>query len=137
MSKLSDNIYSMEEDLKRMRTHPAIADTILYTLYDRGSSTFESNIPPQRNIANSEILNILVQAAREQDQIHFTYIFKGHIVKKWSAAQDIAFRNNKDRNHSGKTWARKLIKLLYKITREMWRNRYEKLYMKIQTHPRH
>ena len=109
MSKLTDNIYDMEKDLKRIRTHPAIANTILCTLYDRGSSSYESNIPTQRNIADSEIYHILKQAAQEQDQIPFTYIFEGHFVKKWSAAQDIAYRNNKDRNRSGKIWARKVV----------------------------
>ena len=136
MSKLADNIYNMEEDLKRIRTHPSIAKKKLYTLYDRGSSSFESNIPTQRSIDDSEIYHIITQAAKEQDQIPFTYIFEGHIVKKWSAAQDIAYQNNNNRNRLVKIWAQKEVRLLYKITQDMWRNRNENS-MKIQLHPHH
>ena len=40
-----DHVLLFEEKLARAKTHLAIKDTILSTLYDRRKSTFESNVP--------------------------------------------------------------------------------------------
>ena len=64
--EMADHIYELEETLKQLRTHPAIADTILHMLYDHGSSSFVSNLPEQHNMEDSNMYNILTQAAKEQ-----------------------------------------------------------------------
>ena len=128
METLADGICNVEHELKKMRTHPAIAETLLFTLYDRGRSSFHSNIPTNDNEEDVEVFRAIWTAAQEQDQIPFMYIFEGHIVKKWSIAQDIAYRMNGNKNRTGATWARKLVKMLYGITRDMWNHRNKHLY---------
>ena len=111
-----------------MRTHPAIAETILFTLYDRGQSSFHSNIPTNEDEEETVVFEAIQTAAKEQDQLSFTYIFEGHIVKKWGIAQDIEYWKNGNNNRKGASWAKKLVKLLYGITREMWNHGNKRLY---------
>ena len=125
---LADGVYNLEKELNKIRTHPAIANTILFTLFDRGNSSFQSNIPTNMNAEERDVLEAIETAAKEQDQIPFTYIFEGHIVKKWGFAQEIAYRKSGNKNRSGKTWSKKIVKLLYGITRDMWNHRNNRLY---------
>ena len=125
---LADGVYNLEKELNKIRTHPAIANTILFTLFDRGNSSFQSNIPTNMNAEERDVLEAIETAAKEQDQIPFTYIFEGHIVKKWGFAQEIAYQKSGNKNRSGKTWSKKIVKLLYGITRDMWNHRNNRLY---------
>ena len=67
----ADNIYSMELDLLKLRTHPIILRTILDTLYDRGNTTFKSNLPWSHQLEETRIYNAIVSAAKDQDRIKF------------------------------------------------------------------
>ena len=124
----ADGVYNLEVELNKLRTHPAIATTILFTLFDRGNSSFQSNIPTSVPAEESEIFEAIEMAASEQDQIPFEYIFEGHIVKKWNYAQAMAYRKTGNNHRSGKIWAKKIVKLLYGITRDMWNHRNKRLY---------
>ena len=128
METLADGVYNMEKELRKMRAHPTIANTLLYTLYDRGNSSFQSNIPTNNNTEETDVFEAIQTAAKEQEHIPFTYIIEGHIVKRWSVAQDIVYRRSGNKNRSGKIWARKLVKLFYGITRDMWSHRNNRLY---------
>ena len=80
--ELADHIYELESSLQRLHTHPSIATTLLNTLYDRGNSSFETNLPTLQNMDDTDMFQVLTQAAKEQDSIQFSYIFEGHIIKK-------------------------------------------------------
>ena len=84
---MEDNILILKKELKKLGTHPGIIHILIYTLFDRGASTFVHNIP-DNDVGGGKIYAAITIAAKAQDMIPFHNIFEGHIMSVWRKAQD-------------------------------------------------
>ena len=78
---------------------------------------------------------IIMEAARAQDILPFHKIFEGQIVSAWGTAQNKAYRLDGRPYKTRGTWAKRVIRILYRKKRKC--GRVETIYCtKTQTHQR-
>ena len=94
VAHLADNIYWLEEELKKLGTHSCVTRTLIYTLFDQGNSSFAKNVPRRREKMPRKIYDAIKSAAVQQDAIAYQNIFDGHIVAEWGKAQELAYRQD-------------------------------------------
>ena len=75
-----------------------------------------------------ELRRKINMAASDQDNIDIRAMFEGHIATTWRHAQEIANNLTPNCRRTGKIWTKRLVQCLYKITRAMWKQRYDTLF---------
>ena len=91
-------------------------------VHDRGNTNFIDNVPRKTNDTSDFLYRLIFDAAIDQDRIGFYPFFEGHMSKKWSLAQEVAYRKQQQCRRTGQTWAKKTIQLIYAVIRSMWKN---------------
>ena len=117
---LHDEVLKFEKELNRLETAYLISDILTTTLFDDTDTTFSSHIGDYDGSIPEEIYNMICDAAKEQDEIGRTGLLHGHLVQKWRIAQEALYRLTPGCRRNGRTWAKRVVKELYTITKAMW-----------------
>ena len=98
-------------------------------MYDHRQSTFQENVPHSQNVDDYDLYQLVEKAAREQDKIEFVRILEGHnISTAWKLAQHQVYISSPGRIQNEQTWAKRLVRGLYCLTRDLWINRNNTLF---------
>ena len=116
-SQYSKSIKNFFDHLERIHTDPTILLIFKSTLTTSIPSTFASHVPPY------EPDDDFHATSKEQDQIGWVNIFKGHISKKWSELQMKHFCHMYKNPPSLHHWSKSIILKLYDVAHEMWMHR--------------
>ena len=114
--------------LERVHTDPTILHIFKTTLSTSTPSSFISSIP------SYETDHEFQHAAREQDEIGWINIFKGHLTKKWSALQMKHFCRMYKNPPSLHHWSKSIVRKLYDVAYEMWMHRNNIVHEKYEDH---
>ena len=105
--------------LKNSHTHPSIIQIFQSTLSNNLPTSFEYFVPTYG------IDQDVITAAREQDEIGWKNIFKGHLSSKWAHLQMKHFSKMYANPPSLHNWSKNIILQFYDISYSMWSHRNE------------
>ena len=114
--------------LERVHTDPTILRIFKDTLSTSIPSTFISSIPPYETDQEFQV------AAKEQDEIGWINVFKGHLSKKWSSLQMKHYCRMYKNPPSLHHWSKSIICKLYEVAYEMWMHRNNIVHEKYEDH---
>jgi len=103
--------------LTKTHTHPSIQGIFKRTLHYPLPKSFELSISPL------ESNQLIVQAAKEQDEIGWTNFFKGHISDKWAKIQLQHYGKMHKNPPCLSHWSKNIIIYIYNISYSMWIHR--------------
>ena len=127
------NILKVEEVLVKENTHPAIQTAII-----QGLIRWQAQLPYTPATRYSDVQN----AAQDQNTIGWRNLLTGWMSKKWQVLQqrhyDRLYKQQYNwRRQTGRSWARKLLKALYKLGREQWEHRNKVVHDPAFARPHH
>ena len=121
-------ILQMSNDMIKYGTAYDVRQTIVLTMFDDDDGKFADNVPGFDDSYPHDIYIMIKKAAAAQDEIGRANFFDGHISSEWSTAQEAFYRAIPKCRRNGKTWAKRLVISIYKLTRKMWEHRNSVLF---------
>ena len=119
------SIKRLLRSLKHSHTHPTITHMFTAVLQQPIPSLFTSHIPLD------ETDQMFAIAAKEQDDVGWSNLFKGHIVKSWSVIQQKYYATMYHNPPSVYNWSTTIISHLYDLSHDMWNHRNEIVHEKV------
>lgn len=107
-----DFLLDQERNLKSWGTEPGLKNFLIQTLHKK-EDTYKGTE------GNTKWIN---QAIKEQNDIGRDMLWKGFSSQTWGDIQESYYRRNKSKGHqTGATWAKKLVRELWKFFLEIWK----------------
>jgi len=115
--KYRNLLHAFVKFLERINTHPGIVQLFHSSLYPQRPTSFLLS----RIIFNYD--NSFQSAAKQQDQIGWHNLFKGHLSSEWKQLQ-LSYLNQMFTNPpSVDSWLKQVILQIYNFSFSMWENR--------------
>ena len=119
-------ILTLKRWMQRNSTAPEITECITLTLAAGPTAKFEEMVGTSSS--TSKLRRMILDAAREQDELGWNNFCRGRISKRWKQAQHTYLEECRLlRKKTSNTWACNFLLHLYELIHEQWEHRNEEI----------